>query len=207
MPASSAQLAEALRTEIRLAPGESLYGIVDSAREIELAYEAKCLYEQEIWSLFEGDAAEAVADVAPYLMMIDPAGGYLENWVSRWGNSAGILLTTSTDRNNLYAHLRQIFIVEDEDHQPFFFRYYDPRVLRNFLPTCTPEQLAEFFGPVTAYLCEDEASDTLLVFRPHQGSTHKESLRLSGNVAEITTASVSAESHDTESLKVALFTP
>lgn len=164
MPLSTAQIAEALRVEIRLAPGESLYGIVDSARDLELAYEAKCLYQQEIWSLFQGDAAEAVADVAPYLLMIDPAGGYLENWANRWGGSAGILLTTSTDRNNLYAHLRQIFVVEDEDHQPYFFRYYDPRVLRNFLPTCAPEQLAEFFGPVRTWVSESAEGDGYMAY-------------------------------------------
>jgi Domain of unknown function (DUF4123) len=164
MPLTTAQLAEALREEIRLAPGESLYGIVDSARDLDLAFEAKCLYHQEILSLFQGDAAEAVADVAPYLLMIDPSGGYLENWANHKGKSAGILLTTSADRNNLYAHLRQIFVVEDEEHQQFFFRYYDPRVLRNFLPTCTPEQLAEFFGPVRVWVSESAEGDGYLAY-------------------------------------------
>jgi hypothetical protein len=70
--------------------------------------------------------------------------------------------------------------------------------LRNFLPTCTPEQLAEFFGPVTAYLCEGETLDTLLVFQAGQDAPRKETHKLN------TPPEASAESHDAESLKAGL---
>jgi Domain of unknown function (DUF4123) len=175
MPASTAELAEALRAQIRLAPGESLYGIVDSARDLELAYEAKCLYQQEIWSLFEGDAAEAVCDVAPFFMMIDPASGYIENWVSRWGKCAGILFTTSTDPYSLFAHLRHLFISEDESGQEYFFRFYDPRVITPYLPTCTPQELALFFGPIHSIIAEDPSGEAPLCFSlgPTGLTTHK----------------------------------
>ena len=45
------------------------------------------------------------------------------------------------------------------------FRYYDPRVLRKFLPTCTPEQIAAFFGPADSVLIENEDGTELLRFR------------------------------------------
>ena len=57
MVASVAEIADALREHIRLAPGEFLYGVVDGARDLELAYEAACLYGQEIRSLFQGDSS------------------------------------------------------------------------------------------------------------------------------------------------------
>ena len=66
MPADPKELANALRQAIQLAPGEHLFGVVDGAQDLELAFEAKCLYGQEIQSLFEPDMA-AAADVAPYL--------------------------------------------------------------------------------------------------------------------------------------------
>jgi len=41
--------------------------------------------------------------------------------------------------------------------ESLFFRFYDPRVMRGYLPTCSPKQLAEFFGPVDFYIAEGEA--------------------------------------------------
>jgi hypothetical protein len=38
-------------------------------------------------------------------------------------------------------------------------------VLRVFLPTCTPAQLKQMFGPVDAFLAESEAGDTVSIFR------------------------------------------
>jgi len=153
-----------LRRAIPLQPGERLFGIVDGAQDLELAYEAKCLYGQEITSLFAGDMAAAAADVAPYLVPIDPASGYLENWAQRWGKNAGILLTTTAELARLQAHLREIFVVQDEQGQQFFFRYYDPRVLRVYLPTCNADETSFVFGTVRRYFCEDEKTGHALNF-------------------------------------------
>ncbi|HEY5707586.1 MAG TPA: DUF4123 domain-containing protein [Terrimicrobiaceae bacterium] len=172
-----AEHAKTLRAQIRLDPGESLCGIVDGARDLELAFEAKCLYKKEIWNLFESDVAEALADVAPYLTAFDPGEGYLENWTARLGKSAGILFIAASDPYKLYAHLRHILVVEDEEHQPFFFRFYDPRVLRIFLPTCTSEQLDEFFGPVRAWICESAEGDGYIEYiRGDQGQFEEKRL-------------------------------
>lgn len=72
-------------------PAERLYGIVDGAQDLELAFEAKALYGQNIVSLFQGDMAAAAATVAPYVVPIDPESGYLERWGSRAGRNVGIL--------------------------------------------------------------------------------------------------------------------
>ena len=37
-----------------------------------------------------------------------------------------------------------------------YFRYYDPRVLRVFLPTSNTEELTAIFGPVSCFLVESE---------------------------------------------------
>jgi hypothetical protein len=42
---------------------------------------------------------------------------------------------------------------------------HDPRVLRVFLPTCTPEQLKQMFGPVDVFLAENELADSVSIFR------------------------------------------
>jgi hypothetical protein len=45
------------------------------------------------------------------------------------------------------------------------FRYYDPRVLRTYLPTCSQQDLGEFFGPVLNYVVEGEDPAELLRFQ------------------------------------------
>ncbi len=49
------------------------------------------------------------------------------------------------------------------------FRYYDPRVLRIFLPTCTPAELREFFGPLSRLYAEAEGGQELLEFSQAAG--------------------------------------
>ena len=162
-------LAAALQQAIQLQPGERLYGIVDGAQDLDLAYEAKCRFGQEMRSLFEGDMAAGAADVAPYLVPIAPAGGYLETWARHWGRNAGILLATAAEPARLHAHLRKILVVRDEQEQQYFFRYYDPRVLRAFLPTCTNAELLALFGPIRCLLAEDAAAECVLCFSAGPG--------------------------------------
>ena len=45
------------------------------------------------------------------------------------------------------------------------FRYYDPRVLRVYLPTCTPDELEMLFGPIERFWMESNAAGTVLDFR------------------------------------------
>jgi hypothetical protein len=48
-------------------------------------------------------------------------------------------------------------MVEAEDaREKMYFRYYDPRVLRAFLPMATPRQRSELFGDLSLFLYEDE---------------------------------------------------
>ena len=70
--------------------------------------------------------------------------------------------------------------LEDEkDEKEVYFRFYDPRVLRTFLPTCTPEETTEFFGPVRSYLVEAEEPETLLIFTDSQTETKQDVVPLS----------------------------
>ncbi len=50
-----------------------------------------------------------------------------------------------------------------------YFRFYDPRVLRIFLPTCDRSQILEFFGPVKIFICEDEDPEHILLFSHQNG--------------------------------------
>jgi hypothetical protein len=58
------------------------------------------------------------------------------------------------------------------------FRFYDPRVLRAYLPTCLAEELNIVFGPVRNFWMESRDPGELLEFRFSQGRLAVERLRL-----------------------------
>ena len=45
------------------------------------------------------------------------------------------------------------------------FRYYDPRVLRAYLPTCDESELRAVFGPIRAFWMEARDSGVMLEYR------------------------------------------
>ena len=70
-------------------------------------------------------------------------------------------------------------LVQTEDGKQLYFRFYDPRVLRLYLPTCTPEEVRRSFGPVGCYLLEDEDPKTLLRFTGDDRGARRASVPLS----------------------------
>ena len=64
----------------------------------------------------------------------------------------------------LRDHFREFHTVELPDQRTVLFRYYDPRVLRSFLPACNAAELASFFGPVQSFIVEGETPETGLKF-------------------------------------------
>ena len=81
-----------------------------------------------------------------------------------WGNSWGVFLRIG-DFSRLRPHLRSFLRVTDEAGTVMFFRYYDPRVLRAYLPTCQPEELRAVFGPIDSYLVEGEDGTSLIEYQ------------------------------------------
>ena len=154
----------------RFGEGDRLYGVVDAARDHELAFAARDRFEQPIRWLFADDAGWHMTDVAPYLVPIEyrrrypyPGSGYLDMWARRLGHNAGILVITRAEADELWQHLRMAFqvTIEGEDSD-YYFRFYDPRVFRTFLPTCTAAEAREFLGPIQRVLCEAETSGRVL---------------------------------------------
>jgi len=163
---TAARVADVLRQTVRSGGRCPLYGVVDGARALMLAYEASAFHEYGIRPLFDGVLADQLGDVAPYLVPIQPHSGYLERWAGRWGDNAGILLVTRAEPDPLWDHLRSLFLAEDEEGQEFFFRFYDPRVLRAYLPTCTAAETEEFFGPIRCIYVEADPPTAVLECAP-----------------------------------------
>ncbi len=119
----------------------------------------------EYESLFEGQPKAELTLFAPYLVRLLPESKLLEKLVSKgWGKSWGIYLTCDLPFKDVRRHFRHFLMVKLPDGEQVYFRFYDPRVLRVYLPTCLPEEFNEFFGPVKYYLTEDEKPEGLLRF-------------------------------------------
>ncbi|MEZ4808082.1 MAG: DUF4123 domain-containing protein [Flavobacteriales bacterium] len=154
------------------------YILLDAARMNGAIQEARDLNPDHT-CLYEGDSEKFLAAVAPWLFAFEP-GSDFARWAVRQGkgNSWGILFRSEVEPVRLYKHLRRFLIIQTEEGKELYFRYYDPRVLRVFLPTCDKDQLREFFGPITAFVAEDEngllveyaLSDNELLYAELEGS-------------------------------------
>jgi hypothetical protein len=136
---------------------ERLYALVDGAQAYELALMGRLMGHQ-LYTLFTGALARMSAHVGPLLVEIGERSGFLEKWTELIGRNAGVLVETSADLETLVAHLRGVFVATDEEGNEYFFRFYDPRVFRAFVPTCRDEELREFFGPIAAWTVEADGA-------------------------------------------------
>lgn len=158
--------------------GGSVFAVLDGASVPELLdrlYEHRPEYE----CLYRGDLKPDMAEVAPYLVRLEPDVPF-SDWVLQqgWGRHWGIFAISAADLHALRQHFRRFLIVHDPKGKPLYFRYYDPRVLRMYLPTCNGEQLAELFGPVASYLAEGDAPETLIRYQLDAGKLTSKAVRL-----------------------------
>jgi hypothetical protein len=139
---------------------QPLYAILDGARDPRIRGWVLDTRAPR-WCLYRGDLPPALESAAPWLVRLGHAA--LEQFFARgWQNAWGTLLACETPSRELRRHLRRFLRARTEEGRILAFRYYDPRVLRAYLPTCTPEEISAFFGPISAFVAEGE----------HAGAAH-----------------------------------
>ena len=154
--------------------GGDVYAVLDAARDPRVygAVEGSGLPHA---CLYDGKLPAELAEAAPHLVRLRADRPFTAKLLADgWGDSWGCFMTTSLALPELRRHLRRFLRVKNEDGKTLVFRYYDPRVLRVYLPTCTPEELKTFFGPITAMAAEAEDGVGLHVFRrAEKGLDHR----------------------------------
>jgi uncharacterized protein DUF4123 len=156
---------------------EKLFAVLDGARDsrvfgaVDASHEDKhCLYSGERhWP--GNDISWDLIGVAPYLVELEK-GDDLTHFVLRngWNHDWGIFCHSEAGIATLRAHFRSLLIVRNEQNRKMMFRYYDPRVLRAYLPTCTPAELKAVFGPVTTFVIAGDDPATAIQYSI-EGST------------------------------------
>lgn len=140
-----------------------VWAILDCARDPKI-YLALLESKLEFRCLYSGKLPRALEMVAPHLVELSPSNRLIGRWLDEgWGQSWGVLLKID-DASNLRHHLRKFLKVRDEDDRRLIFRFYDPRVLRAYLPTCVAQEWQQFLGPIAAYLAEGPGGDSLVSF-------------------------------------------
>jgi hypothetical protein len=148
-------------------PARQVFAILDGARDPEVHRLAQQLPGACLWS---GRLAPELVEVAPYLVELvrghAAARAILEHG---WGEGWGIFFTADAELEALRRHFRRFLQAKLEDGRVVLFRYYDPAVLRAYIPTCDASELAAFFGPVLCFSVEDEEGWLLRLWRGPRG--------------------------------------
>jgi len=127
--------------------------------------------------LYLGDLAPELELAAPYLVQLEYDDRYSRRLIERaYGNSWGVFLKCDVGIATLRRHLRRLLSVRAPNGEIVLFRYYDPRVLRTYLPTCRADELQTVFGPIDRFWVESEDPDTMLEFRVDHGKLLRKEL-------------------------------
>lgn len=165
--------AEPAIAALRGLPGP-LFAVVDAARDDRirvLLRESPARHR----SLYDGWQGDALAEGAPFLVELGPpphppllADLVVEGWSADPERADGdggwaVFLSAPAGRDleAVRRHLRRFLMVE-LDREKVYFRFYDPRVLRMFVPTCTPAEQRDFLADLEWHITCPQG---LLTFR------------------------------------------
>ena len=136
-----------------LARGDDLklYAILDACGELRVPEKVLELGPDRSVSLYRGWAERDYWAIAPYLVKVDEP---LLEWVveNLWDGPWGMFVVANVELSELRTHFRKFLTVEDPVGEKMYFRFYDPRVLPDFLTTMVQVDLPLFFGPVSYFI-------------------------------------------------------
>lgn len=146
-------------------PDAHVYAVLDGSaiKHLPRLLQAAAL---EHCCLYRGELPDDLMRMAPWLVRLErdhPLTGHLLG--TGWGKNWGVFASSFSDFREMRKHFRSFLTVHGPDGKPLYFRFYDPRVLRNYLPTCTAQEVDLLLGPGISYFCEAETEMTLLRFR------------------------------------------
>ena len=163
-------------------PETSVYAVLDGA-SVEQLPQLLWEYEPEHVCLYLGELEPDMAAVAPYLVKLQYDHRFTKLLCRKgWGHHWGIFVLTpaQVDLGDLRKHFRKFLMIPDPEGKLFYFRYYDPRVLRLYLPTCNNDEVQTFFGHVRNFLEEDEDGKQLMEYYLTDSKLAMRSVRIEG---------------------------
>jgi Domain of unknown function (DUF4123) len=159
-------------------PRQDVWMILDGARSIDV-FRMVIECHLEYSCLYSGPLTPDLEIAAPYLVQLDHGYRDTHRFIRRaWGNSMGVFLKSDTSLKKLRRHLREFLVVRDTKGNRMVFRYYDPRVLRVYLPTCVRSELRTVFGPIDCFWTEGDDTAEMMEFSFGSGELKQQTLIL-----------------------------
>ena len=141
----------------QIARSGRLFAILDACDAPVVPPRVAALGDERGISLYRGSAEERFADIAPYLVAVDEA---MLDWMLEtvWNEHWGVLVVSDAPLAELRTHFRKFLTVSSPTGESWYFRFYDPRVLEKYLPSCNADELRSFIGPVASFGVTDAAT-------------------------------------------------
>ncbi|CAN7494680.1 DUF4123 domain-containing protein [Agrobacterium tumefaciens] len=175
-----------LREEQGAGGAARLYAVVDASRAPMIIPPALQAMTDKVACLYRGNALEEFGDDTAWVAEMTSDESVLQ-WLidNGFGKRWSIFLRTSHALEDVVRHLRKFTMVKDSEGTIHFFRYYDPRTLRQYLPVLTSEQAAVFFNGIECFYCENDLkAGEFLKFRFGNGIVHREIVLPSGGTGQ-----------------------
>lgn len=135
--------------------GQQIHMLVDGARGPDIAPLIR-FGKLDYTCLFAEPLSPRLRAAAPYLVHLAAGSPQTCDWLRRSINEPLGIFVAAPARittQQLRLHFKKILWVQDERERKLYFRFYDPRILPIYLPTCTREERAMVFGPAEHYYC------------------------------------------------------
>jgi hypothetical protein len=154
---------QSLQNQLFFTTEANVFVILDGA-SVPLLLNQLERHQPEYYCLYRGQLTRDLAEVVPYLVRLEKDSEFL-NWILEqgYGQHWGIFAVAPANLRILRQHFRNLLTIQAPDGNSFYFRFYDPRVFRVYLPTCHAHDKIQLFGPVIRYLVEDEDQDQVFL--------------------------------------------
>jgi hypothetical protein len=136
--------------------GPQVYAVLDGARDRRIEPMVR-LSRLEHTCLYTGKLSARMQAAAPYVVHLARDARFTRELLeASWGKSWGFFTIVPVDvtLEQHRRHFKNLLRVKDESGRTLMFRFYDPRVLRLYLPTCTGDEAKQFFGPIPKIIVE-----------------------------------------------------
>ncbi len=150
-------LEEQIWNQLHSVESQWMYAVLDGAQGPEVVRSLSESYTR-YQSLYEGDLHSAITEVSPYLIRLRKGTQYTQWLIEQClTKNWGIFFTSSSSFSETRKHLRRFLRVKTEEGKTLVFRWYDPRVLHMYLPTCTIDELEYVFGPIDTFIVKSNS--------------------------------------------------
>lgn len=147
-----------------LGPRRHLYAIIDASRQPMMIPAALEAIASRVSCLYSGNALREFGDNAAWVVELLPSESTL-HWLLQQGFNKrwAIFASSRLELAPFVRHLKKFTVVNNERGETLFFRFYDPHVLRQYLPMFDDQQTTSFFRGIDDVFFEDTSRENTIV--------------------------------------------